>query len=658
MVKWNRAFVDRPMSEPDQSPRWVRFGTFDVELRTGEIRKQGARFKLQEKLFQVLALLLEHAGRIVTREELRQRLWPADTFVDFDANLNTTLNKLRQAIGDSADHPRFIETIPRRGYRFIATVEPLENGAKGEPADVETARATEAPSAELRAESGERSGRRPLLIATLALLALVLAGVALYYLRGVASSVARPPAARVMLLVLPFQNLSGDPEQEYFSEGLTDEMITQLAQVNPRRLGVIERGSAMQYKRSQKTPDQISRELGVDYILEGSVRRANGRVRINAQLLRSRDHTPLWAESYERNAADVLAIQREVAGRIAQALELELLPASPTTPTPVNSEAHEAYLKGRYYWNKRSMDGVKKGIEYFQQAIQKDPKYAPAYVGLADSYLVLSSWMRIPSKEAAAKAREAATRAIEIDDRLADAHASLGGIASEFDWDWTHAEKEFRRAIELNPGYATTHQWYAELLSQLGRHDEAIAEIRKARELDPLSLMINSVVGYILYDARRYDEAIEACKKTLEMDPTFMPAHLYLSWIYEQKGMHAEEIAEEVKTMTMAGVKWNEAVKGLQRSFAAGGIQAARRWRLANYLSRTKTAYASSYHGAILYAELGYRDKAFEQLEKAYKARDAGITRVLIDPRLDPLRSDPRYTTFLLRLNLPRSDHS
>ena len=605
MVKWNRAFVDRPMSEPDQSPRWVRFGTFDVELRTGEIRKQGARFKLQEKLFQVLALLLEHAGRIVTREELRQRLWPADTFVDFDANLNTTLNKLRQAIGDSADHPRFIETIPRRGYRFIATVEPLENGAKGEPPTAETAPAAEVPTAELRAESGERSGRRPLLIATLALLALVLAGVALYYLRGVASSVARPPAARMMLLVLPFQNLSGDPEQEYFSEGLTDEMITQLAQVNPRRLGVIERGSAMQYKRSQKTPDQISRELGVDYILEGSVRRANGRVRINAQLLRSRDHTPLWAESYERNAADVLAIQREVAGRIAQALELELLPASPTTPTPVNSEAHEAYLKGRYYWNKRSMDGVKKGIEYFQQAIQKDPKYAPAYVGLADSYLVLSSWMRIPSKEAAAKAREAATRAIEIDDRLADAHASLGGIASEFDWDWTHAEKEFRRAIELNPGYATTHQWYAELLSQLGR-----------------------------------------------------PAHLYLSWIYEQKGMHAEEIAEEVKTMTMAGVKWNEAVKGLQRSFAAGGIQAARRWRLANYLSRTKTAYASSYHGAILYAELGYRDKAFEQLEKAYKARDAGITRVLIDPRLDPLRSDPRYTTFLLRLNLPRSDHS
>ncbi len=653
MVKWNRAFVDRPMSEPDQSPRWVSFGTFDVELRTGEIRKQGAKFKLQEKLFQVLALLLEHAGRIVTREELRQRLWPADTFVDFDANLNTTLNKLRQAIGDSADHPRFIETIPRRGYRFIATVEPLENDAKGEPPTAETAPAAKAPTAELRSESGERSARRPLLIATLALLAFVLAGVALYYLRGVASSVARPPAARMMLLVLPFENLSGDPEQEYFSEGLTDEMITQLAQVNSGRLGVIERGSATQYKRSQKTPDQISRELGVDYILEGSVRRANGRVRINAQLLRSRDHTPLWAESYERNAADVLTIQREVAGRIAQALELELLPASPATRTPVNSEAHEAYLKGRYYWNKRTVDGVKKGIEYFQQAMQKDPKYAPAYVGLADSYLVLSSWMRIPSKEAAAKAREAATRAIEIDDRLADAHASLGGIASEFDWDWTHAEKEFRRAIELNPGYATTHQWYAELLSQLGRHDEAIAEIRKARELDPLSLMINSVVGYILYDARRYDEAIEACKKTLEMDPTFMPAHLYLSWIYEQKGMHAEEIAEEVKTMTMAGAKWNEAVKGLQRSFAAGGIQGARRWRLTNYLSRTKTAYVSPYRGAILYTELGYRDKAFEQLEKAYKERDAGITRVLIDPCLDPLRSDRRYRTFLQRLNLP-----
>src|SRR5712692_6647122 len=237
MVKWNRAFVDRPMSEPDQSPRWVRFGTLDVELRTGEIRKQGARFKLQEKLFQVLALLLEHAGRIVTREELRQRLWPADTFVDFDANLNTTLNKLRQAIGDSADHPRFIETIPRRGYRFIATVEPLENDAKGEPPTAETAPAAKAPTAELRSESGKRSARRPLLIATLALLAFVLAGVALYYLRGVASSVARPPAARMMLLVLPFENLSGDTEQEYFSEGLTDEMITQLAQVNSGRLG-------------------------------------------------------------------------------------------------------------------------------------------------------------------------------------------------------------------------------------------------------------------------------------------------------------------------------------------------------------------------------------------------------------------------------------
>ena len=666
-------------AEPGDSPL-LRFGAFEIDGRRGEVRKNGARIKLQEKPSQILTHLVERAGKVVTREELRQRVWPADTFVDFDANLNTALNKLRQALGDSADNPIFIQTIPRRGYCFIApvsadeahTAEARENnqlaqGGNGQwqagnapggavlgmgPAGTATAALAQNPPG-ARGFSGTRLGRMALGALSVTLLLMAIFGV--YSFRPRLASSAKPPAGRFMLLVMPFEDLSAEQSQQYFAEGMTEELISELTQFHPNQLGVIARTTAMQYRGNHKTVEQISHELGVDYLLEGSIRRANGRVRIAVRLIRTRDQSPLWAENYETNIADILVVQHDVARLVTHALPLGLdagkAEVGGRTAT-VDPQAYEAYLKGRFYWNKRTAEGLFAGLKSFEQAIRLDPSYAPAYAGLAESYQVLADWMLIPSNQGYPKAQESAKKALSLDPTLSSADAVLAASAWEFDRDWPQAEKKFRHILEAAPRDATAHQWFAEFLTAMGRKDEAIEEIKKAREVDPLSLIISSVTGYLLYDARRYDQAIAALNQTLEMDQNYFAAHLYLVWTYEAQGNFDAAMAEQIKIMRLQGTP-QEAVDRVSKIYKTEGYQGMRRAMLesANRNSAVHK-YVAPYRFALLYAALGDRDKAMQWLETGFEQHDVGIVRLKVDPKFDSLRSDPRFQNLLSRFHL------
>lgn len=483
----------------------------------------------------------------------------------------------------------------------------------------------------------------------------VAVGTAIYVVRERNGSPAKPPAGRIMLAVLPFDNLSGDPEQEYFSDGLTEEMISQLGRLQPLRLGVIARTSAMHYKGTRKGIREIGRELGVDYILEGTVRRAGERVRISAQLIQVRDQTHLLAESYERDLRDVLALQSDVARAIADEIQLNLTPKRQTSLVSnraMNPEVHELYLKGRYFWNKRTEDGIKKALEYFEQAIQKDSNYALAYAGLADCYGTLTVHGVLPPQEAYPRAKAAAMRALEIDDGLAEAHTSLGWARFHYDLDPSGAEKEYKRAIELNPNYETAHHWYALYLAETGRQEEAYAEIKRARELDPTSLMINANAGLIFYFARQYDQAMQEYRETLRMDPNFPQAHLYLGQAYERKGMFAEAIAELQRAVTLSGGK-PIMLAALGRSYAVSGKRREARKVLRLLREVAKQTYVSPYYVAALYAGLGQRDQAFQWLEKADLDRDDHMIWLKVDPVWDSLRSDSRFQDVLLRVGLP-----
>ena len=459
-----------------------------------------------------------------------------------------------------------------------------------------------------------------------------------------------------MLAVLPFDNLSGDPEQEYFSDGMTEEMIAQLGRLQPARLGVIARTSAMHYKGTDKRVDEIGRELGVDYILEGSVRREAERVRITAQLIQVSDQTHLWAQSYERELAGMFAIQSEVSRRIARSLEVELLPAQQArlpSARSVDPQAYEAYLKGRYYWNKRTREGLEKGLEYFQQAIEIDPGYALGHVGVADTYGILGDNNLLPPEETFPKARAAALKALEIDENLAEAHTSLALVIFGYDWDWEGTEQEYKLAVKLNPSYATAHHWYGMFLSNMGRHEEAIAEIRKARELDPLSPRINANVGRVLYFARRYDQAIEELKKALELHPNNMAAVNSLADAYWLKEMYDEAIATFERGRIIGGASAEE-VAALREAYAEEGTRGVLRLWLKEAESRRTEGHLVPPLGlAGLHVGLGETDQAFAWLEKGYAERDYDMTLLRVYPFFDPIREDPRFQSLLRRLNFP-----
>jgi len=534
----------------------IRFGAFEVDLRAGELRRKGLQVKLQEQPFQVLAMLLERVGEVVTREELQTKLWPADTIVDFDHGLNKAINKIRKALGDSAENPRFVETVARRGYRFIADVRVVDGSPLDRPEPViEDSPATDKqdPVESRGNPAARRRAPWPLAGKTSAIaLGLVLVTLVGWMLR----SRSRASLEIRSLAVLPLESLSSDPSQEYFADGMTDELITDLSQISA--LSVISRTSVMPYKRARKPLPQVARELNVDAVVEGTVLRSGDRVRITAQLIQVSADKHIWSQSYEGDLRDTLALQNKVARAIADQIRISLTPqeqAALKNVKAVNPEAYVSNLKGRYFWNKRTADGLKTAVAYFDQAIENDPTYARAYAGLADSYALMGDWQYgvLAPKEALPRAEAAAIKALELDSTLGEAHTSLAFTLDGFDWDWGSAEREFKRALELNPGYATAHHWYAWHLALVGRNAEAIAEMKRAQNLDPLSLIISADLAELLVIAHSYDESMEQSRKTIEMDPNFALAHNQLAQAYIQKEMYSEAISELEKAVRLSG---------------------------------------------------------------------------------------------------------
>ena len=656
------------MNTPASSSRRVRSGLFEIDLSSGEVHKGGRKVPLQEQPFRVLAMLLDRPGEVVTREDLQTRLWPADTYVGFDEGLNTAIRKLRLAFGDSADNPRFIETVPRRGYRFIAPVSeppPMEDAAKNAtavsarapaPAEVDQAAVVPGPAAEVPAPRWP-----PRTLVAAAALGVVVAGVA-YVLRSRPAAV--PAAAkRTMLAILPFQNLSNDPAQEYFSDGLTEETITDLGQLSPEQLGVIARTSAMAYKHTDKTISQIGRELGVDYILEGSIRREGGKVRVSAQLIRVSDQTHLWAENYDRQLHDLLEIESELGGTIAQQVRLNLTPQRQLALARIRSvdpEAYDTYLRGRYYWNQRNPAGIKQSIAYFQQAIAKDPNFALAFSGLADAYNISNVIGAYTSKESLPQAKAAAEKAIQMDPSLAEAHAALGMEKSHYEFDFPGAQREFLRAIELNPNSAYAHLFYSNCyLLPMGRTAEAVAENQRALALDPLSLPINNFMGMSYYFAEDYEKSYQQYQRTIALDPTFPLAHEYFSALLIAMGRYELAIQEKEQSELLGGMSPEQAAAEADSSlkaFRSGGPKGYWQHILDMVLARQQRgegSFAAS-DMVALYALVGDKDKAFLWLDKAYDAREgAAITLLKCDPYFRNLRGDPRFSAMLRRMGLP-----
>jgi len=654
------------MPLPAERSRVVHFGVFEVDLQEEELRKSGIRIKLQEQPLQILITLLERPGQAVTREELRRKLWPTDTFVDFDHSLNSSINKLREALGDNSENPRFIETLHRRGYRFIAPVVPVSQPVDTSPAHGNGDMA-DAGAGFVRAGLGRRRARwimgaaTGVLVATGIVIALNVASVRERLMEFAGSRHSLPVPKIESIAVLPLENLSGDPEQEYFADGMTDELIATLAKV--RSLRVTSRTSAMQYKKTNKSMPQIGRELNVDAVVEGTVLQSNGRVRITAQLVHAPTDRHLWAESYKSEMRDVLVLQGEVARAIADEIQGKLQPeerARFAAASPVNPEAYQAYLKGRLFYYKAyytlTAEPLLKAIHYTQQAIQIDPGYAPAYALLAACYYDSSQsrWGDVPDTEAAKKARATALKALELDNSLADAHVVLGSIHDGVDWDWAGAEREFRRAIELDPNLVSGHVGLAYHLVFVGRSDEAIREINRAVELDPLSWYTFFSQNVILFLTRHYEQAIEQARNWLEIYPDSYLAYLCLARAFEAKGMYDEGVAARQKWMALAGEP-ADIVAGLGRAYKFSGIRGVWRYELERLTKKAPRGDLYGDYSPRFNSLLGNKDKAIESIEKIYA--DPASREMMfgfpMDPRYDNLRSDPRFQDILRRMNIP-----
>lgn len=644
-----------------------RFGSFDVKTGSRELFKSGMRIRLRGQPYVILELLLDRAGEVVTREEIREKLWPGNTFVDFEHGLNTSVKKLRQVLCDSADEPRYIETVPRLGYRFVAPVE-VENGTISSPVGVRSFEPIPSPLLDRRVESQPKQTTT----SDWALLRFGLAGgllLAAVFAVVVARSAGRMPflfgSSRVAvnaavaprhfnsIAVLPLQNLSNDPSHEYFTDGMTDELITDLAQL--KLLRVISRTSVMHYKGTKQTVPQIGRELGVDAIVEGSVEQSGDRIRIRVQLIDAAADRHLWARSYDHEIKDLLALESTAAHDIAAEIQGQLAAPNANSHSvndrPVRPEAYEAYLKGRYFWNQRSEQGLKRSIEYYQDAIAKDPTFAAAYAGMAGSYSVLGS-DDLPPEIARKKAREAASKALELDPNIAEGHAQMGLVAFYYEWNWKQAEQEFRRAIDLNPSYAPAHQWYSYYLRAMGRLQEALDQAKQAQQLDPLSLPIASTLAGRYRDLGQYDQAIAVVQKVMELNPDFGLAHEVLGSVYEREGNFKASVAEWQRAAELS--QNNPSVlAALGHVYGLSGNTAEARKTAERLKPMSERHYVAAWDVAVLYAGMRDSDSAFRWLEKAYRDRDSQMPFLKQDHRLAPLQSDPRFQNLLRRVGLP-----
>jgi TolB-like protein/DNA-binding winged helix-turn-helix (wHTH) protein/Tfp pilus assembly protein PilF len=641
------------MPEHDHQTRRLCFSVFEIDLGASELRKHGMKIRIQDKPFQLLVTLIEHAGEVVTREDLQKKLWTADTFVDFDHGLNKAINKIREALGDSAESPRFVETVSRRGYRFLAEVR--EAGppiARRADPTTESRPPTEAlPLPDLPGKN-TLSKPRPLSwvwkALTLMLVVMAASGAA-----WKAYSWEHPALVIRSLAVLPLESLSSDASQDYFADGMTDELISDLGQISALR--VISRTSVMAYKHAHKPLPQIARELNVDAVVEGTVLRSGDQVRITAQLIEAAADKHLWSRSYEGELRDTLALQNQVASAIADQIRISLNPqeqAALKTAKVVDPEAYQSYLKGRFFWNKRTADGLRAALAYFNQAIEEDPKYAQAYSGLADTYALLGDWQyaAMTTKEALPKAKAAAVKALELDSSMSEAHTSLGYSLRAFDWDFDSAGKEFRRAIELNPSYATAHHWNAMNLGLLGRPKEALVEMRKAENLDPLSLIINSDLAEFLLLTHSYDESVKQSRKVIEMDPAFATGHKQLGDAYLLKQMDKEAVAELQEAVRLSGGS-PICMADLARACVASGKMNEAVKLLSDLKKSSNASFTNAPQIAMIYASMGNNEEAMNWLEKAYEERFN--PSILLRSGFDPLRSDPRFEDFLRRIGLP-----
>jgi TolB-like protein/Tfp pilus assembly protein PilF len=582
----------------------LRFGSFELDVQSRELRRGATSVRLQDQPFEILRMMLERPGHVVTREELQRRLWPDGTFVDFEHSLNAAVKRLRAALGDDADNPRFVETLPRRGYRFIGMVE---------------------------------------------------AG-------GTENAEAFPAATpRVRLAVLPFSNVSGERGQEYFTDGLTEEMIAQLGQLCRGRVGVIARWSSMMFKETQLGAREVGQALRADYLLEGCVRREGDRVRITARLVESASETHLWAETYERHLTDCLSVQADVAARIAQSLAVELAPYDAPAPSfggEASAAAYQEYLKGRFHWNKPDdyrtngcLVALEQALSAFRQAVTLDAAFAPAHAMIARVHVARGEYYVEQPRRSLEVARTSAKRALELDPGLAEAHLALGDVRRMLEWDWRGAELAYAQAIALNPSQESSHRRYAILLASLSRRTEAVREAERACELDPLCLVVGSHAALVRYLVGDVEAAIDRCRRTSDLDPQYLPAQRLMAAAYLQAGRTREAI-EGLEAVHTAAPQDPIAIAWLAHAKALAGDRAGALDRLAHWRKLEQTRYVSHYHLALAQVGLGDIGGAFAALEKAMVDGDPALAYMAVEPRLEPLRADPRYTRLLDLLGL------
>ena len=570
----------------------LRFGEFELDPHSRELRKRGIRISFQNQFFELLMLLLERPGELVTREEIRERLWPGEEFADLNHRLNITINKIRQALHESPEVPRFVETVPLRGYRFIAPVE-------------------------LVGQAGAPKRRTLPLVTKVGIAASVLAILGGYFVLKSFQGTDEVTPAPVRIAVLPFENFTGDPEQEYLSDGLTEEVTAELGKLNPKRLGVIARTSVMPYKGTQKGVEQIGQELQVDYVLEGSVQREDERLRITAQFIDVGDETHLWSGVFEGEGQNIFALQETVARRVANSLAIAVLSPSPAEPTEryIDPAAYEAYLKGRYFRSRNSEQGFRTSIDYFQEAIQIDPTYASAYAGLASCYCLLAGHGLevLPPSDAMPRAREAAMRALELDATEPEAHAVLGMVGLKYDWNFPAADGAFQRAIDLNPSLSRGHLWYSIFLEAMGRFEEAVIQAKMGRDLDPLSLEANANLGLQLLHTGRSQEALGWIEDALELDNDYWGAHWVLGNYHRKEGSYREAVNEFRQAVALSDGN-TVSLASLGHAYALSGQQSEALGVLSRLEELEERRYVSPALIAYIHAGLDATDLAFQRL--------------------------------------------
>ena len=620
------------------------FGEFRLDARSRVLFRSGEMVELYPKAIDVLIFLVESRANVATKEELLERVWP-DTFVE-ESTLTRSISVLRKALGDTPEGHSYILTVPKRGYRFVAPLrQEALDAASVSPSLTKPIPENPRPAA---AAAPVRNWRSVLI--AVGVLAVLLAAAGWQYWSHFRARPALSP--RIRIAVLPVQNLTGDPDREYISDGLTEEIIAQLGRINPERLGVIARTSAMTYKHSAKTVSQIGAELHVEYVIESSLRQSGDRLRITTQLIRVNDQTHLWSQEYDRALRDLVTLQDDVANAIASGIRLELAAAahqSLPTARSTNPDAYLAYLEGRFYWNQRSVPALERAIVHLRQATQLDPSYALAYSGLADAYCSLGVIGDVAAAEVFPVARAAAEKALMLDASLAEAHTSLAYVKFSYNWDFSGAEAEFQRAIALNPNYATAHQWYGQFLRLMGREEEAILEGQKSLDLDPLSLIINVEAGLPYLYVQRYDAALRQFRKALEMEPNFALAHHDIGWVLEAQGKYPEAIEEFERAVRLSDVAalWSS----LGHAYGMAGRRDDAMRALHRLADLRKQRYVAPNYDATVYLGLGDLDKAMDLYEKSYDERCWGMLWFKIGHNLVPLRGTPRFERLLQKMN-------